>query len=1024
MISRKLLFILFLFIIYSVKIFADNPIIIESQPNSIVECAGTSIQIKVVASGGVNQLIYEWQKSSASDGTYTAVPGGVADIYSFASVSTGDNGFYRCVINDGVSLQVITDTIEMTIHPGVPNILGISSVNSELCEGKSNVFSANLENPQYIYIEWFHNNLRLPQYGTSYTVYNATNNNSGDYFFIASNACGRDTSDTLNLQIIHNPRITAHIVNQTVCEASDVTLTASASGDNLEYYWLKDGVVIANENTNSLIIQDIIRPHSFFYQMVVFNQCTSDTTLRASIVVNNYPQITANPFNEQVCLGETVVFNTNSDGTTERTYQWYNESGIVANETGTSIEVNTSGDFVNGYYCLITNTCGTVSTDTAEIILKQVLEVSQQPVGGTYCAGDNVVLQTKVVGHTPVYFQWLKDDVNVNGANVVGANEEILRINGIVISQAGLYYCHASNECGIINTDTVEIIINEPIQLTQDISSIEVCEGLSFSLSPQIYGTTPIQHSWYILGNTESIGNGATYTISSSTSANSGEYYCIMTNVCGNISTDTVNILVKTLPQVTIQPTAQDVCLGDDVQFVVEATGYAPLMYTWYRNASVVSGQTTNILHYLSAQQNQSGNYHCQVLNECGSVQSQTVGLAVGTIPSIILQPRPKTICELDTIKLIMSAQGDSFYYQWYFNNNPIIGQTDSALNIYPAQMLNQGNYFCKIYNSCTGISGIDTETVQVTINPAPVVNLGEDLNKCQGESVVLSTEGDFASYNWNNGLTTTPTYTAQLGGTFILEVMARETNCKNRDTIVVTFHPKFNVNIGNNEMTICGNSKVLNVEEGAYSYLWSNGEATSSITVTQSGTYSVTATGSSFGCESTDEVILTLLTPVEFSLGDDISASVDSYVNIGVEPIYTSYYWNTSYTGPSLFVDGSTYGIGSHMFWLKVTAENGCYDFDTINITFYQGNSVDMIDFNNQIAIYPNPSNSVVNLTYENGIINDILVYNAIGDQIFNKKMKSDNFTLDVTTFASGIYYVKIISDKNEVCIRKLIKQ
>lgn len=58
--------------------------------------------------------------------------------------------------------------------------------------------------------------------------------------------------------------------------------------------------------------------------------------------------------------------------------------------------------------------------------------------------------------------------------------------------------------------------------------------------------------------------------------------------------------------------------------------------------------------------------------------------------------------------------------------------------------------------------------------------------------------------------------------------------------------------------MTICQDrSQTLNASPGFESYLWSTGETTSSITVSQAGSYAVTVTNGN-GCQGTDQVVVT----------------------------------------------------------------------------------------------------------------------------------------------------------------------
>lgn len=89
-----------------------------------------------------------------------------------------------------------------------------------------------------------------------------------------------------------------------------------------------------------------------------------------------------------------------------------------------------------------------------------------------------------------------------------------------------------------------------------------------------------------------------------------------------------------------------------------------------------------------------------------------------------------------------------------------------------------------------------------------------------------------------------TVTYTASTGETATTSVTV-----KALPTIVITSNPS---------LSICDGSSATLTASGADSYLWSTTETTPQITVSSSGTYSVTGTGSN-GCENTASAALTV---------------------------------------------------------------------------------------------------------------------------------------------------------------------
>jgi hypothetical protein len=86
-----------------------------------------------------------------------------------------------------------------------------------------------------------------------------------------------------------------------------------------------------------------------------------------------------------------------------------------------------------------------------------------------------------------------------------------------------------------------------------------------------------------------------------------------------------------------------------------------------------------------------------------------------------------------------------------------------------------------------------------------------------------------------------------------------------------------------------------------------------------------------------------------------------------------------------------------------------------------------DGFDFN----LYPNPTSGIVNIqcTNHNSPITQIHVFDAYGklvDVVETNAHGSSAQTaqIDLSDFASGIYFVKAVADGNVVAVRKIVKR
>lgn len=82
--------------------------------------------------------------------------------------------------------------------------------------------------------------------------------------------------------------------------------------------------------------------------------------------------------------------------------------------------------------------------------------------------------------------------------------------------------------------------------------------------------------------------------------------------------------------------------------------------------------------------------------------------------------------------------------------------------------------------------------------------------------------------------------------------------------------------------------------------------------------------------------------------------------------------------------------------------------------------NSPDGVDENKiqDVMIYPNPAKDLLTIKAEN--INEVDIYNAIGQKVYSQTMNSTETLINLDGFDSGIYLVRLVADGKEI-IRKV---
>ncbi|MBK9463068.1 MAG: gliding motility-associated C-terminal domain-containing protein [Sphingobacteriales bacterium] len=124
------------------------------------------------------------------------------------------------------------------------------------------------------------------------------------------------------------------------------------------------------------------------------------------------------------------------------------------------------------------------------------------------------------------------------------------------------------------------------------------------------------------------------------------------------------------------------------------------------------------------------------------------------------------------------------------------------------------------------------------------------------------------ASYQWSTGAVT-PAISVSNGAGGQYTVTVSGSSCSTQASANVQFVPQLVVDLGPPQTVCGGNTVTLDAGLAGSTYIWSTGETTQQITVTQTDTYTVTVTNA--GCTASDDVTITINAPlvVDFGITD-----------------------------------------------------------------------------------------------------------------------------------------------------------
>jgi hypothetical protein len=287
----------------------------------------------------------------------------------------------------------------------------------------------------------------------------------------------------------------------------------------------------------------------------------------------------------------------------------------------------------------------------------------------------------------------------------------------------------------------------------------------------------------------------------------------------------------------------------------------------------------------------------------------------------------------------------------------------------------------------------VGADAITITVNPAPNVNLGADMNACNGETILLNAGNPGATYLWSNGATT-QTINVTETGTYSV-VVTNGFTCTDNDVINVTFHPSPIIELGSTIQLCEEETVVLDAENAGATYLWNTGATTQTISVNTAATYSVVVT-TAFGCDASDAVVVNVVANPVVDLGDDLTVCSDAIITLDANNPGATYNWNTGATTQTIAVtESGTYGV-------IVTNGFGCAKSDFVSITIHPTPIIDLgttIDFCENTTITLDAENTGSSYLWNTGAV-----------------------TQTITTAIPGTYSVTVTSDEGCIATDEVI--
>jgi hypothetical protein len=315
-------------------------------------------------------------------------------------------------------------------------------------------------------------------------------------------------------------------------------------------------------------------------------------------------------------------------------------------------------------------------------------------------------------------------------------------------------------------------------------------------------------------------------------------------------------------------------------------------------------------------------------------------------------------------------------------------GDTTRIINITQA-----GTYWVTASNWC----GTVTDTIQVNVfNPFGLDQLlGADKTLCdyqfpQRLRPLPQYENTFSNYLWSTGSDTSFTDVLLPG---IYYVTAEHLCGLVTDTITLSLAPNPVLNLGN-DTTLCIGQQITLNAGNHNSYTWNNQSISPSITINQTGNYSVTVSNA-LNCIANDNIQVNFVQETAQLLPNDTALYASAFpYSINLSNQYSNYQSN-QFTIYNLQFTIQTEGAYS----LTAIDNNGCLVRDSINISLKKFELIvpSIINKNQNFIINNLPANS------------SLKVFDALGQIVYQSNNYQNNF---MPLMANAVYLVELVYD------------
>ncbi|XP_067303000.1 hemicentin-1-like isoform X1 [Pseudorasbora parva] len=502
-----------------------------------------------------------------------------------------------------------------------------------------------------------------------------------------------------------------------------VQIGCNMPGDGWTYDWYKDSKTLNTNSTFTILSASLSDAGVYLCKAKRGDFSVDSETLQVQVQEPPRPKLSIESEWKTFYPSEKVTLKCSIDGgSREWGYEWFRNGAPLSGDEDISFSDNTlsirsakaihSGEFTcRGKHLARTP----VTTGQSEALRLHINvdtpkpDIRKDPLFVFFYTEEKVQIGCNMPGDGWTY-DWYKDSKTLN-------TNSTFTILSASLSDAGVYLCKAKRGDFIVDSETLQVQVQEPPQPKLSIES----EWKTFYPSEKVTlkcsidgGSREWGYEWFrngapLSGDEDISFSDNTLSIRSAKAIHSGEFTCrgkhlkrtpVTTGqseaVRLHIHDDTPKPDIRKDPLFVFFYTEEKVQLGCNMP----GDGWT---YDWYKDSTPLI--TNSTLTILSASLSNAGDYLCKAKRGDFSVNSETLRVQVQEPPlaKLSIESEWKTFYPSEKVTLKCSIDGGSreWGYEWFRNGAPLSGDEDiffsgNTLSIRSAQAIHSGELTCR----------------------------------------------------------------------------------------------------------------------------------------------------------------------------------------------------------------------------------------------------------------------------------------------------------------------------------------